>query len=210
MSARPGHLRRPLSMLMAGAAALLTGCATDDPNQGGLFGGLIGLGSGAYQERVVTEEAALDAEEARYQGELDSQAHLDLSLTERRAQAAELGDQLASLRAEVDVLDAEIAVLQDEESVTVEQVERAEADVATLLDDIDRIEQDRTAIEEARAIGADAGPDADPSEFGEPPREQVSELRAYINKLQEAVDALKSARERRTQAAGDEPAEKTD
>lgn len=189
-------------MLVIGMAMSLTACTSDDPSKGGFFGGLIGLGSGAYEGRVDAEKAELEAEEVRYQGEVDGRNRLDRSLTERRAQAAELGDRLASLREDVDGLDAEITALQEEENVTVEQVEQAEADVATLLDDIDRIEQERAVADEARALGADAGPDVDPAEFGEPPREQISDLRTYIDKLQAAVDALKQVRDGRSIEAG--------
>ncbi|MDH3663134.1 MAG: hypothetical protein OEU92_24460 [Alphaproteobacteria bacterium] len=190
-------IKSPTPILCFCVATLLGGCTTDDPNQGGLLGGLIGLGSGAYEERVADETAALRAEEIRYREEIDDKEGLDRALRESRAQAFDLKDQLASIRREVDGLEAEITVLQRDETVTRDEVEKAEADVATLLDDIDRIEAEREAHEQARALGADAEPDTDPAEFGEPPREQVSDLRAYIIELQQAVDALKATRAKR-------------
>ena len=189
--------KHPASISSLFAAFLLTACTTDDPKSGGFFGGLFGLGSGAYEERVVEEKAALQAEKVRYRKEADGNERLDQTLEKRRAEASGLERQVASLEEEMNGLDAEIAALQREETVTREDVEKAEADVASLLDDIDRIETEQNVTDQARALGADANPDTDPAAFGEPPSERVSDLRAYIDKLQEAVDALKSARAKR-------------
>ena len=183
--------------LWLGLGMLLAGCASDDPEKGGFFGGLLGLGQGSYQERIKSERDALKVEEARYRDESDRKFALDHSLASRRSQAADLEIQLATLRDKTSVLEEEIASLQQKKDLTTDQVANAEADVANLLDDIDRIETERQAQWRALALGADADEDADPAAFGEPPREQTSELRAYINRLQEAVDALKLARERR-------------
>ncbi len=189
--------RTLLPVLCLNAGLLLSGCATDDPRKGGFFGGLFGLGGGAYAERIDDEKAALSAEESRYQDEAAGRERLDRTLEERRVEAADLEGEVASLRADIEGLDAEIERLAREQSVTRDDVEQAEANVALLLDDIDRIETEQEVLEEAKALGADADQDTDPAEFGEPPREQVSDLRAYITKLKEAVDGLKSAREKR-------------
>ena len=188
------------------ALMLLAGCATDDPSRGGFFGGLIGLGSGTYEARAADQTAALEAQEVRYREEIDDNKRLDGAVREREAEASDLKRQLASLRQEIDDLDVEIAALQREETTTQDEVAKAEADVASLLDDIDRIEAKQEAHERAEALGADADQESDPAEFGEPPREQVSDLRAYINELQAAVDALKAARE---QWAADDAAAKS-
>ncbi|MGI9485567.1 MAG: hypothetical protein ACR2RF_06745 [Geminicoccaceae bacterium] len=192
-----------LPVLCLNTGLLLTGCATDDPRKGGFFGGLFGLGSGAYAARVDGEKAELRAEEARYQEEFEGREILDQTLEERRAEAFDLKGRVASLREGVEDLDAEIERLEREKTFTQDEVDAAEAGVALLVDDIDRIEAEQEMLEQAKALGADADQDADPLEFGEPPREQVSDLRAYIIKLQEALDGLKSARERQ---AGEAPA----
>ncbi|MEM8948340.1 MAG: hypothetical protein AAGA21_01440 [Pseudomonadota bacterium] len=191
-----------LPVLCLGAGLLLAGCTTDDPRKGGLFGGLFGLGSGAYAERVAGEEAALNAEEARYQDEVAESERLGAVVEGRSSQAADLKLQVASLRQDIERLDAEIDKLRLERNLTQDDVAAAEANVAALLGDIDRIEAEQEAIEQAKALGADADEETDPAQFGEPPREQVSDLRAYIIKLQDAVDGLKQARERRAAEAG--------
>jgi len=180
--------------LSLGVVVFLQGCASDDPRQGGLLGGLIGLGSGTYDRRVDDRRAALRADEQRLQQEAEDGQQLEQALEESEAEAAELEQQVALLRQDIDGLDAEIAALERDESLTRDDVEEAEAGVATLLDEIDRIEAEQAVHDQARALGADAGEDRDPAEFGEPSREQVSDLRAYINKLEAAVDALKAAR----------------
>ncbi len=192
-----------LPFLCLNAALLLSGCTTDDPKKGGFFGGLFGLGSGAYATRVDDEKAALKAKEARYREEVAGREKLGRALEARRSRALDLRRQVASLRVDIEGLDAEIEKLRRERTVTRDEVEQAEANVALLLDDIDRIETEREVLEQAKALGAEADQDTDPAEFGEPPREQVSDLRAYINKLQEAVDGLKSARAKH---AGQAPA----
>lgn len=194
-------IRYFMAMSCVGAAVLISGCASDNPNEGGFFGGLVGLGSGAYGERVAAEKAALEAEEVRYQNEVGGRDELDQTLERRRVRAEDLEEQAAFLKREMADLDTEIAALQENEDVTQEQVIKAEADIAVILGDIDQIEAEQAAHERARALGADADQDADPAEFGEPPREQVSDLRAYIDKLQDAVDALKSTREKRASEA---------
>ena len=181
--------------------ALLAGCSSNDPREGGLLGGLVGLGSGAYQERVVDEKAALQAERVRYQDETEGKAQLEDTLMHRQSHALDMERELVLLRAEIDAIDAEIAAIEKEKVVTRDKVEEVKAAVAILLDDIDRIKAEQAAQEQAKVLGADAGPEADPAEFGEPPLEQVSDLRAYINKLQAAVDALKATRDRRMKEA---------
>ena len=183
-------------------ALLLAGCAGGNPNEGGFFGGLIGIGSGAYEDRVTDQTEALKAEEIRYQLEIDGSRELDQALRERRSQASALKDRLASLRNDIDSLDAEIAALEREGAVTEDDVNKAESDVALLLGEIDRIEAEQDVRDKAKALGADAASDTDPAQFGEPPSERVSDLRAYIIELQEAVQALKAARERHVGAQG--------
>ncbi len=194
------------SILAISTALLLTACVSDDPRQGGFFGGLAGLGSGTYEQRVADEEAALKLEKVRHQEEVDDGAKLDNVIGNRESQALDMEREILLLREDIDSLDTEIEVLLHERIIAQDDVVRAEADVAALLDEIERIEAEQVTNEQARALGADAGSDTDPAAFGEPSREEVSELRAYINKLQEAVDALKATRARQAAEATTEPA----
>jgi len=185
------------SIICISLGLLFSACTSDDPNKGGFFGGLAGLSKGAYQTRVDNEASELEAEKVRYQGELESKVDLNRSVASRRQRAYYLEQRLTSLREETEALDLEIVALRQAKELTTGSVATAEADVAALLDDIDQIEREQEIQEEADTLGADAGEETDPAAFGEPPREQVSDLRAYINKLQKAVDELKAARDRR-------------
>lgn len=191
--------------LMGGIALIASGCASDDPGKGGFFGGLIGLGSGSYERRVADRTEAWKAEEARYQEELASKNELDGTLRDRRTRAVYLERQVVMLQQDIDELNAEIDSLETEEDVTSEEIDQAEAGVASLLKDIDELESERAAQKQAKSLGAEADSETDPAQFGEPPPEKVSELRAYITKLQEAVEELKTARDRHARKA--EPAD---
>ena len=191
--------------LVIGAGLPLTACVSDDPRQGGFFGGLIGLGSGTYDERVAKETEALEREQARHQEELDDGEQLNDVIRSRESYALDVEREVVALRTELEDLDAEIEVLLHDRVIAEDDVARAEADVASLLDDINQLESEQVVSEQARALGADAGPDADPAEFGEPARDaEVNELRAYIDKLQQAVDALKATRARQAAAAAEQ------
>ena len=176
-------------------ALLLAGCTTDDPREGGLLGGLVGLGSGAYQARVDREASALKVERKSYLDKAVDKAELEDEIKHRRSYALDVEREVVVLREQVNDLDAEIAALESEEQITQGELTRARGEVAALAAEIARVEAERSVDERAKAVGADAGPDADPAEFGEPPVDQVSELRAYIIRLQEVLDDLQATRD---------------
>lgn len=185
------------SISCLGVGLLLSACTANDPKEGGFFGGLAGLGQGTYQSRIDQEASELEAEKARYQEERDGKVGLIRSVASHRQRAHDLERRLTSLQSETKALDQEILALRQEEDLTTGRVEAVEADVAALLDDINEVEREQELQDRAEALGASADEDADPAAFGEPPREQVSELRAYISKLQKVVDDLKLARSRK-------------
>lgn len=86
-----------LSVLLC--VLLLAGCgASQDPREGGLFGGISGLGSGAYEERVEEREQRL----TRLQ-----QIHKDLD-----AESRELDIQKTDLREQIEFERAHLAEMQ--------------------------------------------------------------------------------------------------
>lgn len=176
-------------------ALSLTACATDDPRQGGLFGGLVGLSSGAYRERISEERTSLQTEKARHQEEVEDGQRLDGLLKEKQSEAIDLEHAVYAIGQDIEALESDIKALKKEETLTRDQIETAEADLVALQRKIDRIEAARGAEEQAKALGADADVDTDPAEFGEPSQDQVSDLRAYIVELQKAIDALQSTRD---------------
>ncbi|MCG5502029.1 hypothetical protein [Ectothiorhodospira lacustris] len=99
-------------MAIALPMVLLAGCATStDPREGGLLGGIQGLGSGAYDSRVQEREARLEALR-RTQRELEGeQGDLEARKAEQTRQVAAERTRLDRLNADVAALDREMASL---------------------------------------------------------------------------------------------------
>ena len=93
-------------------AAVLTACAvSNDPRQGGLFGGLHGLNSGAYDARVRDRQDELNRQQAvnqdlKEQSEaLESEAQLrDYELTLEQQRVAKMERDLSNLESDVNLL----------------------------------------------------------------------------------------------------------
>jgi septal ring factor EnvC (AmiA/AmiB activator) len=95
-------------------AAALTACAvSDDPRQGGLFGGLYGLNSGAYDARIRDRQDEIDRQQTYNQDlkqqseKLESEAQLrDYQLTLEQQRVFTLERNLADLESDVNKLKA--------------------------------------------------------------------------------------------------------
>ncbi len=119
-------------MVLAVSTALLgSGCAgnvSNDPHQGGFFGGLAGLSSGAYQKRVDDQQANLAAiNQANQQLQVQQQqalaeeqsgkqveAQLHTRLTKLDQDSRHLRAMVARLRAKSTESAQEIADLRDQ------------------------------------------------------------------------------------------------
>ena len=174
----------------------ISSCTSDDPSKGGLFGGLAGLGSGAYEQRVVDRTAALKAEEKRYQDAVAAKDTLDGRLEERREHAVFLRRQASLLENEIKTLQVEIETLQTEEKATNDQIASEEADVASILDDIDQVRSEQEVKNQAAWLEAETEQVVEERARDDESKKEVSELRAYILELQAAVEALKTVRDR--------------
>jgi len=142
----------PLSLL------LLSGCQTSgDPSEGGLLGGLQGVVSGGYDERLREREERLQAEQ-QAEGRLSEQsAQLD---KERRA--AELAlkheqDRLKKLNGDVKSLERRIAILgkdadQNEGDVKAlqQRLKSLKQDLAKQGSQLDALEGDGTSTSDLR------------------------------------------------------------
>ncbi len=108
-------------------AAVFTACAvSDDPRQGGFFGGLHGLSSGAYDSRIRDRQDELNRQQAVNQElkeeseTLESEAQLrDYELTLEQQRVTKMERDLSDLESDVNQLKAksdkqktEIAALQ--------------------------------------------------------------------------------------------------
>ena len=100
-------MRRYLVVLMVLLIGVLGGCATgdQDPRTGGLLGGLSGIGSGAYENRVKEREARLEQLRA-------TQSQLDAEKSQLEQQQSAAYAQLGKDQAEVSAMQSEIAKLE--------------------------------------------------------------------------------------------------
>ncbi len=178
--------------VIAAAAMLATSaCTTDDPTQGGFFGGLAGIASGSYERRIDEQSAAWIEEEARYQEEVATKVTLDTALSERRSQAVYLERQTRLFEKDAAALHAEVAALRTDKDATVDQIVETEADVARLLDQIDKVQSEQEPpASGSSAVGTGGDPDAEGASTGD----KIGELRGYIVELQDTLEALKAAR----------------
>ncbi|QVL50254.1 MAG: DUF4201 domain-containing protein [Thiocapsa sp.] len=135
---------RIVTILISGA--LLVGCCTNvtqDPSQGGLAGGVCGLTTGAYDQRIDEREARLaqvqgeryvavqrqedlkvnDAQSRRELSNMKSQvsrlqgqiSSVTVSTTNKKGQKAELSQRANNLQAELNRLQGQPPVSQDYE-----------------------------------------------------------------------------------------------
>ncbi|MBI5592919.1 MAG: hypothetical protein HY881_20825 [Deltaproteobacteria bacterium] len=128
-------------------AAALTACAvSNDPRQGGLFGGLHGLSSGAYDDRIRDRQDELDRQqtynqELKEQSEtLESEVQLrDYQLTLEQQRVARLERDLLNLESDINQLKAksdkqktEITTLQHKIKVQKQKLKTQQSALAEL------------------------------------------------------------------------------
>lgn len=125
--------------ILSGVAllSLLAGCATSsDPRQGGLFGGIAGLSSGAYDQRVQEREAKLHASQ-QSQAELSAEgARLEQEKTARQALVAQERQRLAKLDQDVQGLERKVKQLSSRAGGADKQVKEAQQRLADLKQQI--------------------------------------------------------------------------
>lgn len=180
------------SMMMLSISA----CASEDPSQGGFFGGLAGLWTGSYEERVTDKTASWRADERRYQEELEVGDELDGTVREQHDQVAGLERQAAALEGDVVTLNDEIEALRAKETVTSEDLAEAESRLASLTADLDGLKAEQEAQRQARALIAESDESVSiPGADEQVDDGEIIELRAEIDQIDEAIADLKSGRE---------------
>ncbi len=163
---------------------LLAGCsASHDPREGGFFGGIGGMGSGAYEERVQEREDRLSRlqqvqKDLEAEGEdLDSEKiSLREQIDRERALLGELESSLAELEQEARTLEA-----RDQKEQ--QQVVELQSRLADLKTGIDEQESSLSALDQLEGtVGHGTG-----SEDIDLRRSQLEEQRRY---LQEEYELL--------------------
>jgi peptidoglycan hydrolase CwlO-like protein len=130
--------------------AIITGCATtSDPRQGGFFGGIAGLSSGAYKERLKQRENDLAQQESTHQDLTQESVKLKSEtqkLEGELAKLTEMDKNLSNLQEEIDQLEA--------------KSDKQKNDIATLKKNIEKvrkkIKSQQGALEELDHVGGSA------------------------------------------------------
>ena len=137
---------------------LAAGCATsDDPRQGGFIGGIGGLSSGRYEERVQSRQASLDSMRTARAGQQAEQAGLEGQKTasQRRLQAER--KKLATLESETRELSAKVGGLKAEDVQRQAQI----ADLKARLANLESRIQAANRTQGADALEGSGAPPAD-------------------------------------------------
>lgn len=124
-------------LLAAAALGLvlpLAACNSEDPNKGGLFGGVGGLSTGNYQRRVDDKGRQVTAEQQRNE-ELRQQAAR--SQADERATTAEK----AELRRRSSALDADLARLRGQLGSATARTDQGRAELARLRGELDSLQR---------------------------------------------------------------------
>ncbi len=137
-------MRNAIAMLVG--SVLLVGCATsDNPREGGFFGGVQGLNSGAYDKRLQEREESLERLNAMKRELKTEQAGLKTEKSERQARIRELQGRLSRLDRETEQLVRDLensrAVLASDK----QKQARLKRDVAKLQQEIAALEKQATS-----------------------------------------------------------------
>lgn len=125
--------------LLAFGAVMFAGCAatSDDPTQGGFFGGISGLQSGAYQQRIDEKEGQLkQLQETQQDLETETlwlasfKGSLEEYVAEETAKLTQLEQNLA-------ILERNISSLSGEHARTDQRMSDLQQRVATLKKQLD-------------------------------------------------------------------------
>ena len=130
--------------VVSSVLALWVGCtSTTDPRQGGLAGGIQGLSSGAYEERIKTRKESLARLQAiRSQLEADK-ASLQATRREKESEVQEHQRRLEALRTEIEQLVAEVEQFSNQLTHKDKRVVEMRQRLSRLTDDIGELDKAR-------------------------------------------------------------------
>lgn len=127
--------------------ALIIGCATtNDPRQGGFFGGIAGLSSGAYEERLKQREY-----------DLAQQQSINQDLNQESARLKRKSKKLKSELASLTEMDKNLSKLQMDIDRLKAKSDKQKGEISTLTQKIKNVRQkikaQQAALEELERIG---------------------------------------------------------
>ncbi|MCB1853189.1 MAG: hypothetical protein KDI83_20845 [Gammaproteobacteria bacterium] len=180
------NLLRTISIV--GSIGLLAGCATsDDPREGGLFGGIQGLAGGGYERRISEREENL-ARMREMQRELSQESAALDAQKQQHQQALQMERRkLAALDADVRSLQRKLAGMKKEEGETGQRIAELEQRLNRLQHGMSRQTSALDALEGSGTAGADRL-EGSGSDFTDAGRRQ--QLEAQRQALQQEYQTL--------------------
>lgn len=135
--------------LTSGALAVwLSGCASSgDPREGGLLGGMQGLSSGSYDQRIREREARLAALQETQGALVEERESLDRSRADAEQQLAMETRRLANLQGDVSQLRSQLNRLEAEQGVQDSRVAGLRERLESLQAGMDRQQRALDALE---------------------------------------------------------------
>lgn len=103
-------MKAPAAILLVVSMTLFGGCAGKDydPRQGGLFGGVAGLGSGSYENRVKERQASLEELRATRDRIHDETSRLEAGASAARVQLQEDQERVRAMQADIAQLEKKV------------------------------------------------------------------------------------------------------
>ena len=166
---------------------LLTACAvSDNPREGGFFGGLHGLYSGAYDARIQKGQEDLSQQQSYNQGLREQAVSLDTEVRARDALLASEQERLSKLEGNIGKLESDVS------SLTAKS-DRQKVEIATLKGRIvDQMSRIKSLQSDIRKLDQAGGSDSDPGRYQVLKRER-DRLIAEYNGLLKYFQALSKA-----------------
>jgi chromosome segregation ATPase len=146
-----------LSIVLAVAGGLLAvaGCNTTDPKQGGFFGGVGGMASGNYDDRIAQREASLARLKAAESDLSTQRTSLEAQESAKQAQIASLRSSIYRLDRETEALKRQVASLSAQDSASSARLQDLRSRLATLDRRISGVQSGADALEGASGTSAD-------------------------------------------------------
>jgi len=129
--------------ILTAAGLLLAACASDNPREGGFFGGVAGINSGNYDRRIEEREQSLQRLNSIKQELGEEQAQLHSEKQRKEARLAGLKRQLTQLYEETDQLTRQLDQKRAESAAGQQKLARLKQDLAGLRQDIATVESQR-------------------------------------------------------------------
>lgn len=141
-------MRQILTIFICIWLIFLTGCAGNhDPRTGGFFGGMAGLGSGSYKDRVAQREARLEEVRAT-QSQLDAETiQLEKQKSATQARIAQDRNLVKNMQKDIADLEKQAQSLSAQEGANQQRVTELQQRIARLKSQMTEQQSSLDALE---------------------------------------------------------------